>query len=119
MATALKDIVAFEDTLGRLDLRLGRIVEAVLEPSAPRPAYRLTVDFGKYGRKVSVGRFTQHAAEDLIGRQVVGVLNLEPRRIGDVLSEVLILGVQFPGAASGEATILVPAHEAKIGGKVF
>ncbi|MBZ9712602.1 tRNA-binding protein [Deinococcus multiflagellatus] len=119
MATERKDIVAFEDTLGRLDIRLGRIVEAVLEPSAPRPAYRLTIDFGKFGRKVSVGRFTQHASDDLVGRQVVGVLNFEPRQIGAVMSEVLILGVQFPGAASGEATVLVPAHEAKIGGKVF
>lgn len=91
----------------------------MLEASTPRPASWLTTDFGKYGRKVRVGRFPQHAAEDLIGRQVVGGLNFAPRQISDVLSEVLILGVQFPGAAGGEATILVPAQEAKIGGKVF
>ena len=119
MATELKEIVSFEETLGRLDIRLGRIVEAALEPSAPRPAYRLTIDFGKYGRKVSVGRFTQHTPDELVGRQVVGVLNFEPRQVGDVRSDVLILGVQFPGAASGEATVLTPAQEAKLGGKVF
>ena len=119
MATELKDTVSFEDTLGRLDIRLGRIVEAVLEPSAPRPAYRLTIDFGKYGRKTSVGRFTQHPAEELVGQQVLGVLNFEPRQIGEVSSEVLILGVQYPGAASGEATILTPVQDAKLGGKVF
>jgi len=119
MAAEVKETVSFDETLGRLDIRLGRVVEAVLEPSAPKAAYRLTVDFGKYGRKVSVGRFTQHTPDELVGQQVVGVLNFEPRQIGNVTSEVLILGVQFPGAASGEATILSPAKEAKIGGKVF
>ena len=119
MAAEVKETVSFDETLGRLDIRLGRVVEAVLEPSAPKTAYRLTVDFGKYGRKVSVGRFTQHTPDELVGQQVVGVLNFEPRQIGNVTSEVLILGVQFPGAASGEATILTPAKEAKIGGKVF
>ncbi|WP_034385209.1 tRNA-binding protein [Deinococcus sp. YIM 77859] len=119
MATELKGTVPYEETLARLDIRLGRVVEVVPEPSAPRPAYRLTVDFGRYGRRVSVGRFTQHPPEELLGRQVVGVLNFEPRRVGDVLSEVLILGVQLPGAASGEATFLTPAREAKLGSKVF
>ncbi|BDP42655.1 tRNA-binding protein [Deinococcus aetherius] len=119
MATDLKTTVTYEDILGRLDIRLGRVVEVEVEPSAPKASYRPTVDFGKYGRRVSVGRFTGHAPEELLGRQVVGVLNFEPRRIGAVTSEVLILGVQSPGAASGEATALTSMREAKLGGKVF
>ncbi|WP_102125850.1 tRNA-binding protein [Deinococcus planocerae] len=119
MATELKTTVTYEDTLGRLDIRLGRVMEVEVEPSTPKASYRLTVDFGKYGRRVSVGRFTGHAPGELLGRQVVGVLNFEPRQIGDATSEVLILGVQFPGAASGEATVLTPVKEAKLGGKVF
>ncbi|WP_380039533.1 tRNA-binding protein [Deinococcus navajonensis] len=119
MATELKPTVGYEDTLGQLDIRLGRVVEVVTEPSAPKPAYRLTVDFGKYGRRVSVGRFTQHAAQDLMGQQVVAVLNFEPRKVGGVMSEVLILGVQVPGVSSGEATFLTPAREARLGSKVF
>ncbi|MBB6096964.1 tRNA-binding protein [Deinobacterium chartae] len=115
----LKPTVTFEDTLGRLDIRLGRVLEVVPEPSAPKASYRLTVDFGKYGRRTSVGRFTRHAAEALQGKQVLGVLNFEPRPIGEVMSEVLILGVQYPGADSGEATFLTPAVEARLGSKVF
>ncbi|ACO48222.1 tRNA-binding-domain-containing CsaA-like protein [Deinococcus deserti] len=119
MASDLKAAVSYEETLARLDIRLGRVVEAVLEESAPKQAYRLTVDFGKYGRRVSVGRFTQHQSEELVGQQVVGVLNFEPRLVGKTMSEVLILGVQVPGAASGEATFLTPKREAKLGSKVF
>ena len=119
MASELKEIVAYEETLAKLDIRLGRVVEAVEEPSSPKRAYKLTIDFGKFGKKMSVGRFTQHSPEELVGKQVLGVLNFEPRTVGDVSSEVLILGVQYPKAESGEATFLTPAIEAKIGGKVF
>jgi len=119
MATPLKPTVAFDDTLGRLDIRLGKVVRAEPEPSAPKPAYRLTVDFGKYGLKTSVGRFTQQTPDQLVGQLVVGVLNFEARPIGEVASEVLILGVQVPGAESGEATVLTPLIAAKLGSKVF
>lgn len=119
MATDLKPTVNPEDTLALLDLRLGRVLAAVPEPSAPKAAYRLTVDFGKYGTRTSVGRFTGHTPEQLVGTQVIGVLNFAPRTVGDAQSEVLILGVQFPGLASGEATPLTPVTAAKLGGKVF
>ncbi|MFC4640264.1 tRNA-binding protein [Deinococcus hohokamensis] len=119
MPTPLKPTVEFDDTLGRLDLRLGRVLQAEPEPNAPKPAYRLTIDFGKYGVRTSVGRFTQQTPEDIVGRQVVGVLNFAPRQIGDASSEVLVLGVQVPGADSGEATALTPLITAKLGSKVF
>ena len=115
----LKPSVSKESSFDLLDIRLGRIVEAELEPSAPKPSYRIVIDFGKYGRKVSVGRYTKQPASELIGQQVVAVLNFEPRTIGSIVSEVLVLGVQVPGADSGEAAILTPIVEAKIGGKVF
>jgi len=108
-----------DQTFDRLEIRLGQIVDAALEPSAPKPAYRLTVDFGKFGRRVSVGRFTKHSAEELKGKKVLGVLNFGARTIGAVESEVLILGVQYPKADSGEATPICPLADAKIGGKVF
>jgi len=50
---------------------------------------------------------------------VMGVLNFEPRQMGSVVSEVLILGVQYPKAESGEATFVSPAVNAKIGSKLF
>lgn len=119
MATELKPTVKVEDTLGKLDIRLGQVLKAEPEPSAPKKSYRLTVDFGKYGVRTSVGRFTGHAPEELVGHQVLGVLNFAPRQIGDVQSNVLILGVQFPGADSGEATFVTPAKAAKLGSKLF
>lgn len=119
MASELKPTVEFEDTLGKLDIRLGKVLKAELEPSAPKKSYRLTVDFGKYGVRTSVGRFTGHAPEELVGQLVMGVLNFAPRQIGDVQSEALIIGVQFPGADSGEATFLTPARAAKLGSKLF
>ncbi|ALW87641.1 tRNA-binding protein [Deinococcus actinosclerus] len=119
MATDLKPTVSPAQTLDLLDIRLGRVLKAEPAPGTPKPAYRLTVDFGKFGTRVSVGRFTGHTPQELIGAQVLGVLNFEPRPVGDSVSEVLILGVQLPGAPSGDATPLVPLHAAKLGSKVF
>ncbi|UBV42673.1 tRNA-binding protein [Deinococcus taeanensis] len=119
MGTELKPTVTPAETLDRLDIRLGRVLRAEPAPGTPKPAWRLTVDFGKYGTRLSVGRFTGHTPEELVGAQVLGVLNFEPRPVGDSVSEVLILGVQFPGAPSGEATFLTPAATAKLGSKVF
>jgi tRNA-binding protein len=79
----------------------------------------MVIDFGKFGRRVSYGRFTQHPIEEVKGRLVLGVLNFEPRPMGPVISDVLILGVQYPKAESGEATFVSPAVNAKVGGKLF
>lgn len=89
------------------------------EPSAPKKAYKMTVDFGKFGIRTSVGRFTQHTVEEIKDKLVLGVLNFSPRKIGNVTSDVLILGVQYPKADSGEATFITPGAQAKIGGKLF
>lgn len=114
-----KVTVSKEETFDKLEIRLGRIITVEVEPSAPRKAYKLEIDFGKFGRKTSVGRFTQHSAQELHGKLVLGVLNFEPRQIGNIISEVLVLGVQYPKADSGEATIITPLTDAKIGGKLF
>lgn len=119
MSTEMKAIVNKEATFDQLEIRLGRVVKVELEPSAPKKAFRLTVDFGKFGIKTSVGRFTQHAPEELTGKLVLGVLNFESRKIGEAISEVLILGVQYPKAESGEATYITVPIDAKIGSKLF
>lgn len=114
-----KPVVSKEDTFDKLEIRLGRIINVEEEPSAPKKAYKLKVDFGKFGIKTSVGRFTNHTIEELNNKLVFGVLNFQPRQVGNVRSEVLILGVQYPKADSGEATFISPVAEAKIGGKLF
>ena len=85
----------------------------------PKPAYKMTIDFGKFGTRISVGRFTEHSTEEVKGSLVLGVLNFVPRTVGSTISEALILGVQYPKADSGEATFLIPKEDSKVGGKVF
>lgn len=119
MAKGTKPIVSFEDSFDKLDIRVGRVVKVELESRTHKPTYKMEVDFGKYGKKVSYGRFTNHSIDDVKDRLVLGVLNFEPRQMGPVISEVLIVGVQFPKADSGEATFVSPAVNAKVGSKLF
>lgn len=79
----------------------------------------MKIDFGKFGIKTSIGRFTQHSIEEMKGQLVFGVLNFSRREIGEVISEVLILGAQFPKAESGEATFITTKADTKIGSKLF
>ncbi len=119
MAKEIKPIVDFEDSFARLDIRVGRVIEVELEGRTHKKTYRMVIDFGKFGRKVSYGRFTCHPVEEVLNRLVLGVLNFEPRQMGPVISEVLIIGVQYPRAESGEATFVSPAVAAKLGSKLF
>ena len=119
MTKATKPIVPFEDSLGTLDIRVGRIVDVEIESRTHKPTYKMVVDFGKCGKRVSFGRFTQHSINEVKDRLVLGVLNFEPRQMGPVVSEVLILGVQYPKAESGEATFVSPTVNSKIGSKLF
>lgn len=114
-----KEIVSKEETFDKLEIRLGRVISVEDEPTAPKKAYKMKVDFGKFGIRTSIGRFTQHTPEEIKDKLVLGVLNFSPRKIGDVVSDVLILGVQYPKADSGEATFISPVAQAKIGSKLF
>ena len=119
MSKETKAIVAFEESFAKLDIRVGRVTEVDLETRTHKPTYKMIVDFGKFGKRVSYGRFTQHQIDEVKNRLVLGVLNFKPRQMGPVTSEVLILGVQYPKAESGEATLVSPAVNAKIGSKLF
>ena len=119
MSNELKSVVAKETSFDLLDIRTGRVISAEAAVNTPKPAYVIRADFGKFGIRTSVGRFTSHPPEELIGKQILGVLNFEPREIGGVISEFLTLGVQFSKAESGEATIITPLTEAKLGSKLF
>ena len=102
----------------KVDIRVGRITRAEPFPEARKPAYKLWVDFGaEIGEKRSSAQVTKHYTLDqLIGRQVLGVVNFPPRQIGPMMSEVLTLG--FPDAA-GEVVLVGVDRDVPIGGRLF
>jgi tRNA-binding protein len=106
------------DDFARVDIRVGRISRAEPFPEARKPAYRLWVDFGpEIGEKRSSAQITKHyRLEDLVGRQVLAVVNFPPRQIGPVLSEVLVLGLPD---AEGAVVLIGPDQEVPLGGKLF
>ena len=84
--------IEFDDFL-KVSMRTGTITEAKLNPKARVPAYVLTIDFGALGVCQSSAQLTRHYTEtDLVGKQIVAVLNFEPKRIAGFKSEVLVLG---------------------------
>ncbi|XDZ66168.1 tRNA-binding protein [Alphaproteobacteria bacterium LSUCC0684] len=88
------DLASFEDFM-KIDIRLGTITAVDDFPEARKPAWKLTIDFGaEIGTKKSSAQITDHyTKDDLIGLQVMAVVNFPPRQIGPFMSEVLTLGV--------------------------
>lgn len=101
--------IDFDDFL-KVDIRVGRVLHAEPFPEARTPALRLWIDFGpEIGERKSSARITaRYAPQDLIGRQVMAVVNLPPRQIGPMRSEVLVLGVSD---ADGHVVLIAPEHD--------
>jgi tRNA-binding protein len=108
--------IAFDDFL-RVDIRVGRIVEAEPFPEARKPALKLRIDFGALGVRRSSAQITRHyQPEALVGRLVLAVVNFPPRQIGPSRSEVLVLGVPDE---DGEVVLVAPDRDAPLGGRLF
>lgn len=102
----------------KVDIRVGRIIKVEDFPQARKPAYKLHIDFGpEIGTKKSSAQVTRHyTKEELLGRQVMGVVNFPPKQIGPFVSEVLTLGV---ADSNGNVVLLSPTKEAPLGGRMF
>ena len=109
--------ITWED-FEKVDVRVGRVVEAESFPEVRKPAIKLTVDFGEeIGRKKTSAQLTVHYEPDgLVGRQVLAVVNFPPKRIAGFKSEVLVLGAPD---ANGEVVLLAPDQEVPVGGRMF
>jgi tRNA-binding protein len=100
-----------------LDLRVGRVVRAEPNERARKPAYKLWIDFGPLGEKTSSAQLQDlYRAEELIGRLIIGAVNLGPRNIAGFTSEVLVLGVP---SAEAEVVLLGVDREVPLGGRVY
>ena len=105
----------FED-FEKIDIRVGKIIEVEDFPEARKPSYKIKVDFGELGTKVSSAQLTKlYSKTDLINRQIIAVVNFPPRRIAGFKSDILILGVM---KEEGEVILLQPDREAPLGYKI-
>lgn len=115
MGTEIGEI-QFSDFL-KVDIRIGTIVNVEEFPEARKPAYKLQIDFGDLGIKRSSAQITQHyRKEELIGKQVIAVVNFPVKQIGKFFSEVLTLGLPDE---NGFVVLLQPTVKVPNGNRVF
>lgn len=104
------------DDFAKVDMRVGKVIDASDFPEAIKPAWKLTIDFGPLGIKKSSAQITNYKKEELVGRQVVCVVNFAPKQIGPFVSEVLTLGAE---RAQGGYELLRPDPEATKGTRIY
>ena len=101
----------------KVELRVGTILEAFDYPEARKPAYKVKVDFGEYGIKMSSAQITKHyTKEELVGRQIVGVTNFPKKQIGKFMSEFLVTGF---ADENGDIVLTTVAAEVPNGSKLI
>lgn len=109
-----KELISFED-FQKIDIRIGTIIEVNDFPKARIPAYQVIIDFGSLGIKKTSAQITSlYTKSQLLNKQVLAIINFEPKQIANFKSECLILGVQ-----NGKDVVLLQTHKvAKNGTKV-
>ncbi len=112
----MAETIGFDDFMA-VDIRAGTITHAEPFPEARKPAIKLWVDFGpELGEKKSSAQITQHYnPAELVGRQVMAVVNFPPRQIGPMMSEVLVLGIYD---SNGAVVLLSPDKQVPNGGRM-
>ena len=113
MTAPMNPLEAFET----LDLRVGRVLRAEPNERARKPSFKLWIDFGPLGEKQSSAQLRAlYRAEELVGRLVIGAVNLGTRNIAGFLSEVLVLGLPD---AEGNVVLLAVERDVPLGGRVY
>ena len=108
--------IAYDD-FDKVDIRVGTVIAVEAFPQARKPAWKLSVDFGpEIGVKRSSAQITTlYQGDDLIGRQVLAVVNFAPRQIGPFMSEVLVLGLHN---AEGAVVVIGPERAVPDGARM-
>ena len=100
----------------KLDIRSGTIIDVQDFPEARKPALKLWIDFGELGVKKSSAQITKlYSKENLVGQQIVAIINFPPRQIATFISEVLVLGVY---GNNDEVILLQPERKVENGAKI-
>ncbi|MBT4830998.1 MAG: tRNA-binding protein [Marinovum sp.] len=110
------DEISFDDFL-KVDIRVGKVIRAEPYPEARTPAIKMWIDFGAdLGERKTSAQITAHySPQELVGTNVLAVVNFPPRQIGRFMSEVLVLGVTD---AAGGVVLIRPDHAVAIGGRM-
>ena len=108
-------MISWED-FEKLDIRIGTIIEALPFEKAKKPSYKLKIDFGNEGIKYSSAQITNlYETNELIGKQIIAVINFPPKRIADFMSECLVLGVYNKNK---DVILLQPERQTENGNKI-
>ncbi len=111
----IKEEITWQD-FEKLDIRTGTILDAQDFPNAKKPAYQLTVDFGIFGiKKTSAQITTLYKKEDLIGLQILAIVNFPKKQIANFMSECLILGVY---GENNDVTLIHPGLKTENGSQL-
>jgi tRNA-binding protein len=101
----------------KVEVRVGKIIEATQFKEAIKAAYKLVIDFGEFGIKCSSAQITQnYSTSELVGKEVVAVVNFPPKQIANFISHVLVLGFND---ANGNVVLLVPDKDVPLGNKMY
>ena len=110
----MNDPITWDD-FEQVEMRTGTIVAVEAFPQARKPAYKLTIDFGDVTRHTSAQLTALYRMEELVGKQVVAVVNFPPKQIATFMSECLVLGAV---AADGTVTLLQTERKTENGQRI-
>ena len=110
----MTDLIEWAD-FAKVDMRIGKIIDVTDFHEARNPAYILSIDFGKLGMRKTSAQVTNYTHDELLGREIVAVVNFPAKQIGPIMSEVLVLGGM---EKDGTVRLLKPDPNCELGSRV-
>jgi len=115
MSSSIENQIQWGD-FAKVDMRVGTVISCEIFHEARNPAYKMIIDFGEIGKKKTSAQVTNlYKPEDIIGKQVIAVVNFPPKQIATIMSECLVLGGL---GEAGDVTLLQPERVIKNGAKI-